>query len=241
MAELETVPVIVRDGVDERERALLALEENLHRADLNVIEEARAYRQLMDEFGMSADEVARQCGKNLTVIYSRLKWLRLEPEIQSMAARGKLPRDVRVADALLSVPDGTLRVKLAHRLAYDGVRIKTILTACARLVEKLAARQTSEPALERAMKQVEKLPREADRARPAMWDTVRQAAAGTCAACDIKTGVLRDQVREPAWAMLAHTSSDTCAACNVRDVMGACDGCPLVEFLRRVIETMAGE
>jgi ParB family chromosome partitioning protein len=233
MAGLATVPCIVREHVDEATMALDAAIENLHRADLNVIEEARMYRHLMDLLGLKVGDVARQCGKHPTVVGHRLEWLKLEPEIQDLAARGKLPKDARVVEALLSVPAGA-RVKLAARLAYDGVRIKTIQSACARLVTHLKATARDDHAVERATR--ERSDPEAQ-ARVG-WDAVREAARETCEACEIHATMLRGQVAEPAWEMIAHASRETCKACNVREVYGACEGCPTVELLRRVMVRM---
>ncbi len=232
LAGMETVPCVVRKHVDEKTMALEALVENFEREDLNVIEEARAFRELKDQFGMDERDIAERVGRHPKTVHDRMKWLELEPEIQGLAAQGKLPKDVRVAEALLSVP-AEARAKLAHRLAYEGVRISTIRTACARVAERLAAKAAKEPALDRAKKDCAMAPRGPDRAT---WKQARNAAAQACAACDIKMETLHDQVQEPAWELVTHASGETCRACNVRDVRGACDACPMVEFLRRLMK-----
>lgn len=235
LAGLATVPCVVREHVDEATMALDAAIENLHRADLNVIEEARMYRHLMDLLKLTVNDVARKCGKHPTVVRNRLEWMKLEPEIQDLAARGKLPKDIRVVEALLSVP-GEARVKLAARLAYDGVRIKTIVSACVRLVTHLRAQARDDHAVERATRG--RSEPEAD--RRVGWDAVREAARETCEQCEIHASVLKKQVAEPAWEMIVHASKETCRACNVKDVYQACEGCPTVELLRRVMGGMTG-
>lgn len=67
------------------------------------------------------------------------------------------------------------------------------------------------------------------------WPAVRAAARQMCQACDIKTETLRATVDEPAWTLIAHAAGETCGNCNVREVAGACQGCPGVELLTRLL------
>lgn len=129
-AELRSIPAIVHDVPDE-----VALEftliENLQREDLNPIEEARAYDRLIQEFGLTHDEVAARTGKDRTTIANALRLLGLEKGLQQMLEEGKLSPSA--GRALLSVMDGGFRRRMAARSARGALTVRQI--------EKLAARQ----------------------------------------------------------------------------------------------------
>ena len=81
LAGLETIPAVVRTA-DEQEQLALALVENLQRSDLNAMDEARAFRQLMDEFGLTQEDVARRVGRSRPAITNTLRLLQVTPEVQ---------------------------------------------------------------------------------------------------------------------------------------------------------------
>jgi ParB family transcriptional regulator, chromosome partitioning protein len=87
LAGLERVPVVVR-STDEREQLALALVENLQRADLNALEEAAAFRQLMDEFGLTQEEVATKVGKSRPAVANTLRLLDVDPAVQAALRDG---------------------------------------------------------------------------------------------------------------------------------------------------------
>jgi ParB family transcriptional regulator, chromosome partitioning protein len=89
MAKLHDVPVIVRD-ITDGESLELAIIENVQRADLNAVEEAAAYRQLMDQFSYTQDDVASQVGKSRSHIANTLRLLKLPETVQSMIRAGQL-------------------------------------------------------------------------------------------------------------------------------------------------------
>lgn len=89
MAGLERVPAVIRQLVD-REQLELALVENVQRADLGPIEEANAYRQLMDEFGLTQETVATRVGRARSTIANTLRLLELDPKVQDAVADGRL-------------------------------------------------------------------------------------------------------------------------------------------------------
>jgi ParB family chromosome partitioning protein len=89
LAGLASVPVIIKE-VAPQQMLELALVENLQRADLNPLESAAAYRQLMDEFGLTQDQVARRVGKTRVVVANALRLLRLPAPIKSSLAEGKI-------------------------------------------------------------------------------------------------------------------------------------------------------
>jgi ParB family chromosome partitioning protein len=81
LAGLTLIPAVVRSA-DEQEQLALALVENLQRSDLNAMDEARAFRQLMDEFGLTQEDVARRVGRSRPAITNTLRLLQVSPEVQ---------------------------------------------------------------------------------------------------------------------------------------------------------------
>lgn len=121
LAGLETVPVVVR-RVSDREMVQMALVENLQREDLNPLEEAEAYRRLIDEFGMSQEEVARLLGRARPTVANTLRLLELEEPIQALVMEGRL--SAGHAKALLGLQPGAERVRLAQRVAERGLSVR---------------------------------------------------------------------------------------------------------------------
>lgn len=101
IVQLETVPVIVRDAPDG-ESLELALIENIQRENLNAIEEARAYRRLLDEFGLTQDEVAQRVGKSRSAVANSVRLLQLPSDLQEQIRAGKLTAGH--ARSLISLP-----------------------------------------------------------------------------------------------------------------------------------------
>jgi ParB-like chromosome segregation protein Spo0J len=197
------------------------------------IGEARHYRRLVREEGYSVGEIARHTGLHARTIESRLRLLDLDEEVQELIAAGGLPRDRRVADALLSVGDVQARVKLARRLARPGITVKAIQAACARLVEQLetqSAGRSDVPMLALARN---------GGGSPGgsttfTWETVRQAAGEMCAACEATANELQG-VPGPAWAFIAHEAGQVCDECNLKGITVVCRECPGVELLSRLV------
>lgn len=102
MAGLTEIPVVILD-VDDAHAAELALIENIQREDLNPIEEAMAYRALIDEFGLTQEQVAEKVGKNRSTVTNSLRLLGLPPEIYDLLASGRLSQGH--ARALLGIKD----------------------------------------------------------------------------------------------------------------------------------------
>ncbi len=108
LAGLETVPAVVR-LVSEQQRLELALIENLQRADLGALETAQAYQRLVDEFGLSHEEIAERVGKSRTAVTNTLRLLKLPEAAQKALANGSISEGH--ARALLQLP--TLQSQLA--------------------------------------------------------------------------------------------------------------------------------
>jgi ParB family chromosome partitioning protein len=107
LAGLHNVPIVLREASDS-ELLELALIENIQRADLNAIEEAMAYRRLVDEYGLTQEEVAKRVGKNRATVANALRLLQLESEIRRSLVAGEISEGH--ARALLGLPEGRGRV-----------------------------------------------------------------------------------------------------------------------------------
>ncbi len=120
-AGLDTIPAIVRETGDD---ALLrdALLENLHRSQLNPLEEAAAYQQLLDDFGCTHEELATRIGRSRPQISNTLRLLRLSPAVQRRVAAGVL--SAGHARALLGVEDGDIQDRLAGRVVAEGISVR---------------------------------------------------------------------------------------------------------------------
>jgi ParB family transcriptional regulator, chromosome partitioning protein len=122
-AGLHTVPVIVQD-VSESNSLEHALVENLHRADLNPLEEAAAFHQLIDDFGYTHEQVATRVGRSRTVVTNTLRLLQLPAGVQRLIADGEL--SAGHARALLGTPDRAFQEELAKRVVTDGLTVRAV-------------------------------------------------------------------------------------------------------------------
>jgi len=120
-AGLATIPAIVRETEDT---AMLrdALLENLHRSELNPLEEAAAYAQLLEDFGCTHEELADRLGRSRPQITNTLRLLKLGPSVQRRVAAGVL--SAGHARALLGVPDPELQDRLADRVIAEGISVR---------------------------------------------------------------------------------------------------------------------
>ena len=123
LAGLESVPAIIKDTHDDN---LLrdALLENLHRSQLNALEEAAAYQQLLDDFGCSHDELASRIGRSRPQISNTLRLLKLPPMVQRRVAAGVL--SAGHARALLGMADGGAMERMAQRIVAEGLSVRTV-------------------------------------------------------------------------------------------------------------------
>jgi len=136
---LATIPAIVKDTADE---SMLrdALLENLHRAELNPLEEASAYQQLLADFGITQDELANRIGRSRPQISNTLRLLRLPASVQRRVASGVL--SAGHARAILSTGDSLLMERLADKIVNEDLSV--------RAAEAIAAGGSSKPRSTRA-------------------------------------------------------------------------------------------
>jgi ParB family chromosome partitioning protein len=144
LAGLEVVPAIVRETSDS-DLLRDALIENLHRQQLNPLEEAAAYQQLLDDFEATHEELARRIGRSRPHITNTIRLLNLPPNVQRKVAAGVL--SAGHARALLGIADPAAQELLAHRIVAEGLSV--------RAVEEIVAMggDTTKPQRQQARKQ----------------------------------------------------------------------------------------
>jgi len=149
-AGLAHIPAIVRRTSDD-DLLRDALIENLHREQLNPLEEAAAYQQLLDDFGATHEELARRVGRSRPHISNTLRLLQLPPDVQRRVAAGVL--SAGHARALLAVPDAAALEQLARRIVAEGLSVRAVEEIVAlgaqpaRLPRQAPARPAAEPVL----------------------------------------------------------------------------------------------
>jgi len=122
-AGLQSIPAVVRT-VDDTTSLEQAVVENLHRQDLNALEEAAAYQQLIEDFGLSHDDVVRRVGKSRSAVSNTLRLFQLPPTIQKLVAEGQLAAGH--ARALLGTPDRAFQEALARRAVADQLSVRDV-------------------------------------------------------------------------------------------------------------------
>jgi len=121
LAGIDVIPAIVRETSDD-DMLREALIENLHREQLNPLEEAAAYQQLLDDFAATHEELARRIGRSRPHISNTIRLLHLPPAVQKRVAAGVL--SAGHARALLSVEDPEAQEQLAHRIVAEGLSVR---------------------------------------------------------------------------------------------------------------------
>ena len=121
LAGLEELPVIIKD-VNDEEMLALALIENLQRSDLNPVEEAKGYRQLIDASSMTQEALSRAVSKSRSAITNSLRLLDLPDVVQQMIFEGKLTAGH--ARAILAVPYEDARIRLAEKVVAEGLSVR---------------------------------------------------------------------------------------------------------------------
>lgn len=124
LAGLRTVPAMIRSTTADSGNLTEALIENVQRTDLSPLEEAAAYRNLLEDFGMTHEDVADRVGKSRSAVTNTLRLLQLAPAIQGMLDRGEL--SAGHARALLSVDDPARALDIARRAVDEGWSVRLV-------------------------------------------------------------------------------------------------------------------
>lgn len=137
LAGLKKIPAIIRDA-DEKDSALLALVENVQRENLNFMEEAAAYKRLMEDYGLTQIEISKRVGKQQSTISNKIRILSLPPDIQRVLAENQLTE--RHARALLKVGDEQIRKQILSRVIEHSLNVKQT----EKMIEDILAKQEEE-------------------------------------------------------------------------------------------------
>lgn len=241
LAGRETIPAVVADGRDAETLLFRGLLENLHREDLNVIDEAKVFQALIREHGWTKTRVARETGRAMAIVAARLAWLELEPEIQRHVALGQIPRDGRLADALRGLPP-EVRVPLTEKLAQRALGLKGSLGAVKRAAEKLAQRQAAEKSLSHEVRSTHPTPmlrHGANGSAQRPVTSIYHAAEAMCRECFLRPA--GDVI--PSWELVEQAAAETCAACQKKDgpaISDVCKRCPGVAMVKALVGKVAG-
>lgn len=155
LAGLDEVPVVLLDEAGDRERLELALIENIQRHDLNPIEEAQAYSQLLDEFQLTQEDVAKKVGRQRSTITNVLRLLQLPENVQDDVVQGKLSEGH--ARVLLRVKDQpALLQSVRDKIVNEGLSVRVAERLCA----THAAKTSTTPVRTNAATGAEQLPAE---------------------------------------------------------------------------------
>lgn len=218
MLDLTHIQAIVRLPSSDESRLIDATVENVQRHNMNVVDEAHAYKKMRDDFKFSVREISKKVGVYEARIHTLLKITLLEPDIQHLIAEGSLPGSDEAIKALLTVKPGKLRIELAQALSARSATIKMITIACRKINANTIHREpalTKTPAISVAYERIapgkEKLPD---------WNALKQSG------------------KVPPWELLVTHIENTCDNCALRNVASksTCGDCPLVDMIRRLME-----
>lgn len=141
LAGLPEVPVIIRH-ITDKEMAELAMIENLQREDLHFLEEAEGYQQLISQFGLTQDEMARRVGKNQSTIANKLRLLKLEPDVLGSLREYNLTE--RHARALLKLDDVKQQRDALQLIREKGLNVRETEEAIEEMVETISREKSPE-------------------------------------------------------------------------------------------------
>ncbi|MFA6322733.1 MAG: ParB/RepB/Spo0J family partition protein [Candidatus Buchananbacteria bacterium] len=140
---LKTVPAIIRDVADQQ-KLEMALVENIQRRDLNPIEEAVAYRRLIDEFNLTQEEVAKSLGKSRTVVTNVLRLLTLPTEIQKAVIAGKI--NFSAARVIVGLPPQE-RMKFFEKVLKQDLTVRAVEDQAKKITQHQRTKKDRDPNL----------------------------------------------------------------------------------------------
>lgn len=158
MAGLKEVPVIIKEFSDQ-ETVEISLIENIQREDLNPVEEAQAYKRLIDEFHLKQDEIADRVAKSRTAVTNSLRLLKLDPRVQDMVVDEMITAGH--ARAILSIPDPDMQEMVASKV-FDN---------------QLSVRETEE-LVRKILKPSKKKEKVSDSAEDAIYESLEEKMKG---------------------------------------------------------------
>ncbi|MGQ9603342.1 MAG: ParB/RepB/Spo0J family partition protein [bacterium] len=138
MAGLDRIPAVIRQ-VSDAEALEIALVENLQREDLNPIDEARGYRQLLEKFDLTQEQLARTIGKDRSTVANILRLLQLPPVVRNALEKGEIT--VGHARALLGLEDQTAIERVYHTIKHRGLSVRQVETLVRRIQKEKSRRK----------------------------------------------------------------------------------------------------
>lgn len=172
---MEYIPAIVRECGD-LEASALSLIENVQRENLNPLEEAKAYKQLLSEFGLTQEEVSRLVGKSRAFIANTVRLLHLPPEVQDMLSDGRI--SAGHARALLTLEDAGKQIAVAREVSDKGLTVRE--------TEELVKRICGEEITEK--KRTRQASREDRDTQVSFFETALEKALGTAVRIKLRRG-----------------------------------------------------
>ncbi len=158
LAGLNRVPVVILDITDEQ-LLEVTLIENIQREDLTPIEVARAFQRLINELGLSHEEIARRTGKDRTTVTNTLRLLRLPQDVQQLVADHRL--SMGHARAILGLPTPELQRQVAEKASSQGLSVRQVERLVQRMTESREAKSpneiTEDPNLKAAVENLERI------------------------------------------------------------------------------------
>ncbi|MBW4827762.1 MAG: nucleoid occlusion protein [Clostridiaceae bacterium] len=142
IAELDEIPAIIVDYKDQ-DSAMIALIENLQREDLNFVEEAEGYYNLIKDHGFTQQELAEKLGKSQSTIANKLRILKLSDEIKKSLIDNKLTE--RHARALLKLPDDQMKEEVLNKVIKEDLTVKKTEKLIEDILDDLTKEEESEP------------------------------------------------------------------------------------------------
>ncbi|NLK87833.1 MAG: nucleoid occlusion protein [Clostridiaceae bacterium] len=143
MAGLKEIPAIIIN-INDNDSAVLALIENLQREDLNYLEEAEGYNNLINEHGFTQEELAQKIGKSQSTVANKIRLLRLSPLVKKILSDNNLTE--RHARALLKLHDEQLQLKVLKYVCEKGLNVKKTEELVERVIDKCLGQNIAKPA-----------------------------------------------------------------------------------------------
>ena len=142
MAGLKEIPAIIIN-ITDNDSAVLALIENLQREDLNYLEEAEGYNNLINEHGLTQEELAQKIGKSQSTVANKIRLLRLSPLVKKILSDNNLTE--RHARALLKLHDEQLQLKVLRHVSDKGLNVKKTEELIERVIDKFLSKNKEKP------------------------------------------------------------------------------------------------
>ncbi len=151
MAGLKEIPAIIIN-INDNDSAVLALIENLQREDLNYLEEAEGYNNLINEHGLTQEELAQKIGKSQSTVANKIRLLRLSPLVKKILSDNNLTE--RHARALLKLHDEQLQLKVLKHVCEKGLNVKKTEELVERVIDKFLGQNKDKPSERRFTKAI---------------------------------------------------------------------------------------